>query len=363
MLASFFRVRDYPVIDNSTHMPISSNSSTWKPIWGEVTSTIDWCEENYVQSGFIAEFCNTLSNTSYIFVSIFLYYRLTYKLNIVETRFKLTMAGLLLVGLGSAMFHMSLRYDCQLLDELPMIYITCIPCYSVLCEPLFYKKDEEKKAEETKEDEEEDADEEADADGEADAGQGETEEEAEEDQALLRKSDPPVPTISKAFERSVITTLTLLSLIVTFSYIFYITNPVFHEICYGVLNVIIVFISTTLTIKYIHDKEIKHNLMKSSFAGICLFLFGFILWGLDRQYCGSLIHIRREYLKLPLGNILELHAYWHLFTGIGLYYMLNFLIFLRINLHNTLKGDVYYNTSYSMDWVFFGLVPLLRKNA
>lgn len=274
----------------------------------------------------------------------------------------MTMAGLLLVGLGSAMFHMSLRYDCQLLDELPMIYITCIPCYSVLCEPLFYEKEGAKKEEAEDAAEDGETDEEEETEQEEETEEADTDDDEDEDQALLHSSSPPVPTISKAYERSIITTLTLLSLIVTFSYIFYITNPVFHEICYGILNVIIVFISTTLTIKYIHDKEIKHNLMKSSFAGICLFLFGFILWGLDRQYCGSLIYIRREYLKLPLGNILELHAYWHLFTGIGLYYMLNFLIFLRINLHNTLKGDVYYNTSYSMDWVLFGLVPLLRKN-
>lgn len=25
--------------------------------WGDVTSTLDWCEENYVVSAFLAEFC------------------------------------------------------------------------------------------------------------------------------------------------------------------------------------------------------------------------------------------------------------------------------------------------------------------
>ncbi|KAL6927703.1 hypothetical protein ACO0SA_004326 [Hanseniaspora valbyensis] len=358
MVSSFFKIRDYPEIDNKTHLPIlnqppsdGSNHSTvtpFIPIWGQVTSTIDWCEENYVQSTFIAEFCNTLSNMSYIIVSIILYYRLNYKLNILETRFKLTMGGLLLVGLGSAMFHMSLRYDCQLLDELPMIYITCIPCYSVLCEPLcYYKKKISKKINKNNT---------ADNDNEEDGLD-------EERQLLLPfgRDNKPL-TISKEFENSVIISLSLLSLIITFSYIFYITDPIFHEICYGILNIIIVYISTKLTVLYIHDPKVKRNLIKSSFVGICLFLFGFVLWGLDRQYCGSLIHIRREYLKLPLGNVLELHAYWHLFTGIGLYYILTYLIFLRINLHNKVKGDVYYNTNYEMEWIFFGTIPVLTKS-
>lgn len=29
--------------------------------WGKVTSTLDWCEENYTTSFYIAEFCETSS--------------------------------------------------------------------------------------------------------------------------------------------------------------------------------------------------------------------------------------------------------------------------------------------------------------
>jgi dihydroceramidase len=32
----------------------------------------------------------------------------------------------LLVGIGSTMFHMTLKYPMQLMDELPMIYGSCI---------------------------------------------------------------------------------------------------------------------------------------------------------------------------------------------------------------------------------------------
>uniref|UniRef100_A0A3Q2Q242 Alkaline ceramidase n=1 Tax=Fundulus heteroclitus TaxID=8078 RepID=A0A3Q2Q242_FUNHE len=58
--------------------------------WGRPTSTLEWCEENYVVSFYIAEFS---------------------------------------VGVGSWCFHMTLLYEMQLLDELPMIYSTCVFVY------------------------------------------------------------------------------------------------------------------------------------------------------------------------------------------------------------------------------------------
>jgi len=34
-----------------------SASGNGEGFWGEVTSTLDWCEENYAVSAFLAEFC------------------------------------------------------------------------------------------------------------------------------------------------------------------------------------------------------------------------------------------------------------------------------------------------------------------
>ena len=338
--------RPYPDINPDTDMAVTLKHT---PIWGNITSTIDWCEENYVQSSFIAEFCNTLSNMSYIFVSFYLFYTLK-KIGITELRFKLTMLGLLLVGVGSAFFHMSLRYDCQLLDELPMIYITCIPCYSVICEPLlYYGRNKTKKYFEmlkTLQDKTNSHD-------------------VDNENSMLLPSGSntnKVPRISKTYEHFVIYLFTGLSITMTIVYYFFLTDPIFHEICYGLLNFIIVYAAVRLTTNFIKESSIKKNLLKSSLMGVSLFGTGFLLWGLDRQFCGNFRTIRREYLKLPLGNILELHAWWHIFTGVGLYYMLTYLIFLRINLHNKIKGDVYYGSKYQMVWVGpFGLLPKLKN--
>ncbi|KAL6934424.1 hypothetical protein ACO0OL_002967 [Hanseniaspora opuntiae] len=331
--------RPYPEINPDTNM---SETLKHSPIWGNVTSTIDWCEENYVQSSFIAEFCNTISNFSYVFVSFYLFYSLR-KIGISELRFKLTMLGLLSVGIGSAMFHMSLRYDCQLLDELPMIYITCIPCYSVLSEPLlYYTKSRRQKYLHMVENNDETTD---------------------ENSRLIPNSNSMKPIeISKSYEKFIIALLSGVSVIMTLVYYFFITDPIFHEICYGLLNFIIVYASVCLTKNFIKDPYVKRNLMKSSLAGIALFGTGFFLWGMDRQFCGEFRTIRRDYLRLPLGNFLELHAWWHIFTGIGLYYILTYLIFLRVNLHNQFKGDVYYGSNYQMRWTGpFKLIPKLTN--
>lgn len=48
-----------------------SFSPHWPSYWGDKTSTLDWCEENYMYSQYIAEFCN--ANTSFVFkVKMFL---------------------------------------------------------------------------------------------------------------------------------------------------------------------------------------------------------------------------------------------------------------------------------------------------
>lgn len=39
--------------------------------WGKPTSTIDWCEENYVVSPFVAEWANTVTNGLFVLLAVF----------------------------------------------------------------------------------------------------------------------------------------------------------------------------------------------------------------------------------------------------------------------------------------------------
>lgn len=76
--------------------------------WGPVTASINWCEEDYVVTKYIAEFCNTTTNAGFIILAAFAI-RNSIKYGY-ETRIFLTSMGFMLVGIGSWLFHMTLKY-------------------------------------------------------------------------------------------------------------------------------------------------------------------------------------------------------------------------------------------------------------
>ena len=45
---------------------------------------------------------------------------------------------------------------------------------------------------------------------------------------------------------------------------------------------------------------------------------GYFLWQLDGIFCSELTAIKRS-IGMPWGFLLEMHAWWHLFTAIGAY--------------------------------------------
>ena len=77
------------------------------------------CELNYTHSRYIAEFVNTISNLPSILLGLYgAYISLSSGL---PKRYALSYLGLTLIGIGSTGFHASLRWDWQLMDELPMV--------------------------------------------------------------------------------------------------------------------------------------------------------------------------------------------------------------------------------------------------
>uniref|UniRef100_A0A6I8RPG0 Alkaline ceramidase n=1 Tax=Xenopus tropicalis TaxID=8364 RepID=A0A6I8RPG0_XENTR len=91
--------------------------------WGPPTSTLEWCEENYAVSFYIAEFWNTVSNLIMILPPI--YGAIQTVRDGLETRYLVSFLGLAAVGLGSWCFHMTLQYEMQLFCSLFLSRYEC----------------------------------------------------------------------------------------------------------------------------------------------------------------------------------------------------------------------------------------------
>lgn len=240
--------------------------------WGVPTATIDWCEENYVILDFMAEAINTTTNlVFFLLLGIAIYNTIKQKM---DQRFVWMAMGFLLVGIGSWWFHMTLRYEYQLLDELPMIYATCIPFWSVFSE---------------------------------------------------FKTQRQLARIGGA----VFMGANLLLLIYMYVY----KNPTLHQVAYGLLNAAIILKLISLTNQHVSDKKTRKQMHLTMFWGAATFLFGYVLWNLDIHLCSSWRHLRR-WMGQPYGYLFEGHGWWHVFTGIGVYFYLVYEQYLRIWLQN-----------------------------
>jgi dihydroceramidase len=105
---------------NFTDSPLA-HSGYWSP----QTSAANFCELDYNVSHYIAEFVNTLSNLAYVyqaFVTLPPRLRQRYSLKAIW-QYPIEFWALVLVGVGSGAFHMTLRHYPQILDESGMYLI------------------------------------------------------------------------------------------------------------------------------------------------------------------------------------------------------------------------------------------------
>ncbi|KAI7886378.1 ceramidase [Mucor mucedo] len=99
--------------------------------WGNVTSSVDWCEENYTHCFYIAEFWNTISSFAMIALGL-----LGVALHHQSLGWRLSNSYLLIcvVGIGSVLFHATLQFEHQMWDEVPMIWCACYLLFVLLDE-------------------------------------------------------------------------------------------------------------------------------------------------------------------------------------------------------------------------------------
>ena len=91
--------------------------------WGPPDGEFNWCEEDYRLSPYIAEPVNTASGSLYLGIWVAgegLQRGPVFRPSF-SSRLVLVFAGM--IGVGTVLFHASLRYTPQLMDELPIFYL------------------------------------------------------------------------------------------------------------------------------------------------------------------------------------------------------------------------------------------------
>lgn len=90
--------------------------------WGDPDGEFNWCELDYQLSLLIAEPLNTATGMLYIIAAVGAWY-MHRKHFPFEGRMLLILLLILMLGIGTVLFHATLRYSMQLLDELPIYYL------------------------------------------------------------------------------------------------------------------------------------------------------------------------------------------------------------------------------------------------
>lgn len=98
--------------------------------WGRATASVNWCEEDYTLSDYVAEWWNTLSSLLIALAGLGAGVRL--KNAGAEAAYLLLCASLLAVGVGSVAFHATLQKEHQSLDEVPMLWLATIANYCLI---------------------------------------------------------------------------------------------------------------------------------------------------------------------------------------------------------------------------------------
>lgn len=228
--------------------------------WEPHSSSIDFCEPNYLLSNHIAEFHNTWSSliiAGFGFVGYFFGNPLN------EQCISVMFLILIVIGLGSAGLHSTLHWLPQSSDEVPMLWQTMSFLYILLsCKyPEFSKGN------------------------------------------LLGGIFFAIAALQ--------------------TFLYYTFQQVYAVFIVTMITYAAIVILWSGNIAYSRRTERFYWMLWTS-AFTFFVLLGFVLWIIDMNLCNTLLPV---YFSL---SGFTLHVFWHLFAGLGTYYLASFFTLLRL---------------------------------
>ncbi|KAJ5883004.1 alkaline ceramidase family protein [Penicillium subrubescens] len=273
------------------------------PFWGSPSSKANFCEEDYLVTKYIAEFVNTLTNLAYVLYAIYGLRQLRRKSNVDFFR-ALPYWGLMAVGICSGIFHTSLHYHTQMMDDLSMLFTTTPVLHRVL-------------------------------------------------------------TVNSDRRNSSLTAIILASaLAIVVAYHMATDELLLHSVTF----VASIFIIGVRTIQLINTRVPGNSVTRTQIWGMVrfgavIFHLGYAVWILDGWVCGFLRSSRRA-IGLPWAFLLELHGWWHIFTGIGAYIFIAVIDYLvSDDEHLDVEGSFAWPAAWASQSIFAGMGSSSRGEA
>ncbi|KAG9229964.1 ceramidase-domain-containing protein [Amylocarpus encephaloides] len=226
------------------------------PFWGPPNSAANFCEEDYIITSYIAEFVNTLTNLTYIFYA---YQGMRKNSNRPDALLRnLPYLGLASVGIGSGLFHSTLKNYTQWGDELSMLVAT-----ATVLHRLF--------------------------------------------------------TFDKSLAYTAVYGTIGTALMVAFITWHCITDElIMHSVVFAIMIAIVGVKTHSMIGARVTDPAVQRDVKSLSIWGGVIFIGGFGIWNIDNATCGILTTAKRT-IGMPWSFVLELHGWWHVCTGVGAY--------------------------------------------
>ena len=249
----------------------NSSGGYWEPH----TSSIDFCESNYLLMDHIVEPHNVWS--SIIGLSLVGIFGILYGNPTKEWRFTIVYVTLIVIGIGSACLHGSLHWCFQSADELPMIYLVIGAFYAIL---------------------------------EVDSPRGR----------------PKYPHLS--------TYLLLLSVINTAVYYKFQQYYIIFLATFNALVIGLLYLHVQIALRLHNENKIGKENINNTIA-LRFYLWHYIAyigvaspsWILDQFYCGYLLPLYNK-MPFPLQGM-TLHVVWHICAGYGAHLFIQFIAACR----------------------------------